>query len=391
MTTRGAGALLALSGAASILGLIFSVAMGLARGGDAGSLIWAATPVVWWAVGALIVLRANGHRVGWLMAVAGVLGAAVISGGTFITTDPAVLAMPAAPWGILMVSAAYGPWFVSMILASMVLFPSGHLLGPGWRIPVLIPVLMVTAATSALVLKAGPFGDGLPANPIGQDALPSGLLASLYVLDPLGIALLGVVGAASLVSRVRHGTEQVRAQLKWLLAFVVPVVIVTPISFIQAGTGTSSVAAAFAGVGLLLIPVSIGIAVTRYRLYEIDRLISRTIGYLIITAVLVGAYAALVVILGGPLAGATGGDTISVALSALVVAALFQPLRRRVQSVVDRRFDRARYDGQRLAEAFAGRLRHEVDIASVTADLDATVRAAVHPNMAGLWVRRRGA
>jgi hypothetical protein len=98
-------------------------------------------------------------------------------------------------------------------------------------------------------------------------------------------------------------------------------------------------------------------------------------------------YAGIVLLLGGPLAGVTGGDTISVALSTLIVAALFQPVRGRVQRIVDRRFDRARYDGQLLAEAFAGRLRHDVDIATVSADLDATVRAAVHPTTASLWVR----
>ena len=108
---------------------------------------------------------------------------------------------------------------------------------------------------------------------------------------------------------------------------------------------------------VLAMPFIVGMAILRYRLYEIDRIISRTLAYVLITVMLIGAYGALVILLGGPLAGIGGGDTISVALSTLVVAALFQPLRRRVQAVVDRRFDRARYDGQRLADAFAGRLR----------------------------------
>ena len=118
-----------------------------------------------------------------------------------------------------------------------------------------------------------------------------------------------------------------------------------------------------------------------------ERIISRTLAYVLITTVLVGAYTTLVVVLGGPLAQATGGDTLSVAFSTLAIAALFQPLRRRVQSVLDRRFDRAGYDGQRLADAFAGRLQSEVGIATVSADLHATVREAVGPTTTGLWVR----
>ena len=389
MTTRLTWALLCLSGVASTFGLLLFGVIGPAQGESASGLILAASPIVWWAVGALIVLRANGHRVGWLMALAGALGAAVIGGGAFITTDPAVLAMPAAPWGILIVSATYGPWFTSMILASMVLFPDGRLPGPRWRIPVLVPVVMVAVASSALVLKAGPVGVGLPANPIGLDGLPSGLLASLYVLDPLGIALLGIVGAVSLVSRFRRGTERVRAQLKWLLAFVVPVVIVTPIGFIQAGTGTSSVAANLSALGLLLIPVSVWIAVTRYRLYEIDRLISRTIGWALVTGVLAAVFAGGLLALQALLAGFTQGQTLAVAASTLVAFALFQPVRRRVQHAVDRRFDRARYDGERTAAAFAERLRGQIDLGGLETDLALTVGSALHPRSTGVWIRER--
>ncbi len=211
----------------------------------------------------------------------------------------------------------------------------------------------------------------------------------VVVLVSIPIALCGAVVAVAL--RFRRGDPIERQQVKWLAAVVI-VGAIAVLAGLIVYEDLPDVGGVLIDVGILALfalPIVIAIAILRYRLYEIDRIVSRTLAYLLITAVLVGAYATLVVVLGGPLAGATGGDTLSVALSTLAVAALFQPLRRRVQSLVDRRFDRARYDGQRLADAFAGRLRDEVDIATVAADLDSTVRAAVRPTSATLWVRGR--
>lgn len=131
-----------------------------------------------------------------------------------------------------------------------------------------------------------------------------------------------------------------------------------------------------------------GVAILRYRLYEIDRLISRTIGWAIVTGLLVAVFAGAVVGLQALLAGFTQGQTLAVAASTLVAFALFQPVRRQVQRAVDRRFDRARYDAERTAGAFADRLRDETDIETVTADLTATTRAALAPAGLGIWIRR---
>ena len=124
-----------------------------------------------------------------------------------------------------------------------------------------------------------------------------------------------------------------------------------------------------------------------YRLYELDRLVSRTIAYAVVTGLLLATYAGLILVLEGPLGTAAGGETLPVALSTLAVAALFTPVRRRVQRVVDRRFDRARYDAEGTAAAFSERLRDEVDLATVTADLDATVRTAIAPATMLVWLR----
>jgi hypothetical protein len=121
--------------------------------------------------------------------------------------------------------------------------------------------------------------------------------------------------------------------------------------------------------------------------FEIDRIVSRTIAYVVITGVLVITYAGVILVLRGPLGVVTGGDTIALGLSTLVVAALFQPVRRRAQTIVDRRFDRARFDAERTAAAFSERLRDETYIATVTADFDGTVRTALKPSALTLWLR----
>jgi hypothetical protein len=144
--------------------------------------------------------------------------------------------------------------------------------------------------------------------------------------------------------------------------------------------------ATLAVVGLL--PVAIGIAVLRYRLYEIDRIISRTIGWALVTGLLVGAFALLVVGSSALLEPLTGGNTLAVAGSTLVVALLFAPLRARVQRTVDRRFDRSRYDGEQTLAAFGERLRAEVDLTTIRTDVLATVETSVRPTRVGLWLRR---
>jgi len=388
MTSAGTRILLALTGFGSLAGTIIFVATSASTGHgvEIGNLIWAAFPIVWWTVGAVIVVRAHRHPVGLLLTLAGVFGAVVVSGLGFIT-DAALLATPVAPWVLLFVGAAFGPWSVTMIIASMVLFPDGRLPGRGWRLPVLGPILMVAVVTVASVLLPGAVYPGPPDNPAGLDWLPAGLLGSMYFLEPLGIALLGLVGAASLLSRFRRGTSNVRAQLKWLLASVVPAVVLTPISFLQAGQSTT-LAGVLSALALLLVPIAIGIAILRYRLYDIDRIISRTLAYTALTATLAIVYVAAFVGLQATLTPITStGGSLAVAASTLVVLALFQPLRRRLQSAMDRRFNRSTYDAPRIVEAFAARLRDEVDLGMVRAEVLATVDATVQPNRATVWLR----
>ena len=390
MTPRGTRAALGAAGLAVAAGVIAYVATSaFGRGSFAivSGLATAATPLAWWVMGSVIVVRADGHRVGWLLTLAAVLGGAVLAGLPVASGDAAQLETPLAPWAVLIVSAAYGPAFVTVLLATMVLFPDGRLPGRAWRLPVLIPILMVATSTAALVLQPSPFGPGLPANPLGVEGLPQDALASLFVLGPLGIAALGIVGASALLARYLRAGPEVRAQLKWLLASVVPAVLITPLGFFDADQATSSAADLLSAVAILLVPVSVGIAITRHRLYEIDRIVSRGLAWAVLTTLLIALYAGAVLVLQAVLAGVTQGQTLAVAASTLLAFALFQPLRRRVHRAVDRRFDRARYDGERVVTAFNDRLRDEIDLETLTSEVRRVATETVVPLSATVWLR----
>ena len=143
-----------------------------------------------------------------------------------------------------------------------------------------------------------------------------------------------------------------------------------------------------ASVAFMLPPIAIGIAVMRYRLYEIDRLISRGLSWAVLSGLLLAVYAGAILLLQTLLGDVIQGQTVAVAGSTLIAAALFQPLRRRVQSAVDHRFNRARYDAERTAIDFAERLRNEVDVDHLRTALAATAGGAVHPAGVGVWLRR---
>ena len=174
--------------------------------------------------------------------------------------------------------------------------------------------------------------------------------------------------------------------MKWFAA--VALFTVTSFSATVVGIAPINVLGWLLGlVGIVLLPVAIGVAILRYRLYDIDRIISRTVSYGVVTGGLVAVYLAVNLALTTVFSSLASGNSVAVAASTLVVAALFTPVRRRVQRVVDHRFDRARYDAERTTAAFSERLRNEMDLAAVAADLDETVRAAMAPSHVGIWLR----
>jgi 4-amino-4-deoxy-L-arabinose transferase-like glycosyltransferase len=190
--------------------------------------------------------------------------------------------------------------------------------------------------------------------------------------------------AGSLIARWRRARGVERQQLKWLAWAAVMLVVAQ----VGASLLPRPLFLLVSYTSALLFPVAVGIAVVRYRLYDIDRLINRTLVYGLLTTLLAGIYAGAVLVL-GQLFGGVGGDPPSwvVAGATLAVAALFQPARRRIQAVVDRRFNRRKYDAAKTVEAFSVRLRDEVDLDALAAELLAVVDQTMQPTTASLWLR----
>ena len=189
----------------------------------------------------------------------------------------------------------------------------------------------------------------------------------------------------------RRSAGERRQQVKWLASGAVVTIVsaIIAVSFSSSGPTSTLLdwADNLAWFGLAALPVSMGVGILRYRLYEIDRLISRTLAYAAVTALLVGVYADLVLLSTHVL---SLNSPVAVAASTLAAAALFNPLRRRVQRFVDRRFNRARYDAELTVTAFAARLKDAVDLGSVRADLTSVVRDTLEPSHVSLWLSDRG-
>ena len=354
------------------------------------AIIFGAATASFVIVGLLLVGRAPGNRIGPLLVLTGVLLAAA-----FAVSSYAVLGVAASPpwpaigFAAVVSDALYLYPIVLALIGIPLVFPDGRLISPRWRWVVVLVIVAMAAQTLQYVIDPDTVGAIGVDNPFGNPDLA-------WLADFLGgfSSAMSVIGfgaaAAALWVRFRRGDPIERQQLKWLLAVAALAAIFFPIAFIAPYSELNNVFFVLGVMTLIALPIAIAVAILRYHLFEIDRLISRTITYLLITTVLLIAYVGLVILIGGPLADSRGGDTISVAISTLVVAALFQPLRRRIHGIVDRRFDRARIDADRTTAAFSERLRDEVDIATLTTDLRETVQAAIRPERLGIWLREAG-
>ena len=331
-------------------------------------------------MGALLIRRVPANPIGALLlasATAGTIGLGLqlygVVGGS---------ASPPLP-GAAIASALTDLWFTAPFVIALVgvplLFPDGRLPSPRFRW-----VVWVTCAGIVSMILAG-LASLIP----GLTDL--GSVVGVLVGFSVGAIVFGVVGAGVAIwVRFRRGDPVQRQQVKWLLADAGVAALFFPLAMVF-GQTDSLLVVAFWLIGFLAylaLPIAIGIAVLRYRLYDIDRIISRTIGYLIVTVMLAVVFAGAILTFQAALAPLTGGNSVSVAASTLVAAALFQPLRRRVQTVVDRRFNRTRYDAERTVAAFEAQLRDEVDLESLGADVLRVVAQTVAPTTAGLWIRQ---
>jgi hypothetical protein len=352
----------------------------------------AADAIFFSSMGLLILRQRPGNRIAWVLGAAGALiiltfNGFVIGALAFLTVggDDVV-----GGFAALIGATTLGPALFVALALLPILFPDGRLPGPRWRGPVAVAFGLILIPSIVGLVQPGPVNTELPDNPLGLDLPAVVALRDLGGLLPLGLLGAAVLAVAAVATRIRRSTGVERQQMKWLLGSVTVIGLFLPLSFADTfldDAGAFTIIDAIAMASMALLPISIAIAVLRYRLYEIDRLISRTIGWAVVTGVLVAVFALGVIGLQTVLAGFTQGETLAVAASTLIAFALFQPVRRRVQRAVDRRFDRARYDGERTAAAFAERLRDQVDLATLRQTLVATTDEAVRPVTAAVWLR----
>jgi len=283
-------------------------------------------------------------------------------------------------------------WAPAILMFPLVtlLFPDGRMASRRWRW-VLLAYAVASALASAAII--GPAIAAVAGHDVHLDSFgdvitsahhSGGALAGAEVLGLAAILVMWLSFVAHQVLSWRRATGDRRQQLKWLASGGAVTVAVVAISF---GIPSTSVSGQVLGIGLAALPAGIGVGILKYRLYDIDRIISRTLAYAIVTGVLVGVYAGLVLLATQVL---RFHSTVAVAASTLAAAALFAPVRRRVQRAVDRRFNRARYDADEAVSAFAARLKDAVDLDSVRDDLTGVVRQALEPAHISVWVSHRG-
>jgi hypothetical protein len=326
------------------------------------------------------------HPVGWLLLALGlsVTGSGVADGYARYGLVARPGALPAARW-IAVYSPATTIAGLALVGFVLLLTPTGSLPSSRWRwwawVAAAGPVVFVVALTVGPGLVIPPYESAV--DPVTIPALAGAVLVAIVFGFIVAVGGL-VVGAGSLVARFRRARGVERQQLRWLALAAALTGVGAAVVGVGIAMGATAVPLFAAGVCLVLLPLATGAAILRYRLYDLDRIISRTLAYGLLTVVLGGSYA--VVVLGlGELIGRD--SSLVVAAATLAVAAAFQPGRRRVQAAVDRRFNRRRYDAAQTIAAFGDRLRQQVDLDTLTAELLAVVDQTIQPTNVSLWLR----
>jgi hypothetical protein len=348
--------------------------------------------VLWAIVGGTIAARRPANAIGWLFVAAGL----IFSGGLLAEQVSRLAYADGEGYAGSVVAAWYGEWFwvlgfALILVFPLLLFPTGRLTSRRWR-PALwlaIGTAVVFTMLAALDQTLEPPGTGRSiANPVGVAPLgdiEEGRTAAFFVVF-FGASML--FAAVSLLVRFRRSRGAERQQLKWftyagaLLAFGFVALIGADAAGFPRGVLDFAYAVLF-----WLPPIAAGIAMLRYRLYDIDLVVNRTLVYGSVTALLASAYLGCVLLLQYALHPVTKGNGLAVALSTLAVAALFRPARNRIQALVDRHFYRRKYDAQRTLEGFATRLREEVDLDSLRAELTGIVAETMQPAHVSVWLR----
>ena len=360
----------------------------------------AAIAVGYSVIGAVIASRLPSHPIGWICCAIGFMGAV-----EHISGEYAAYALLANPETLLggkaMLWISLWAWIVmfGLIVFLLLLFPTGRLPSHRWRTfawlsaaLTLVAVILVAISPDAVLDTLGSSDDGRLSltNPLGVEGLPN-----LYRPVQASVLALGLVAAASVVMGRRGARGIERQQIKWLLyagaiwfvGNVLRTLVFSPMEGVWWGVWVGYL---LVGVGGLGGPIAIGIAILRYRLYEIDTLINRTLVYGALTAALVAVYFGGVATTQAIFRAFTGQEQqpqLAIVVSTLLIAALFNPLRRRIQGFIDRRFYRKKYDAAKTLEAFSAKLRDETDLDALRDDLVGVVRETMQPAHVSLWLR----
>jgi hypothetical protein len=379
---------------AGVLLLTYQVAAGTTP-----YLYWqeaALNALVYSAVGAVVATRRPAHPIGWLLLAAGLAGALQLLCGEYAATTlglgPGRLPYgPTAAW----LSYMLQPAAVIFLFFLLLLFPAGRLLSSRWRIVAWVGVCAFSLGLPVTALRPGPFDeDSLLDNPFGVDA------AILGPLNAVGLTLFLVALLGALVSLIvrfvrSHGEE--RQQIKWfvsvaVLGFFGLFSVTVASSLLPEGDSLGALVDFLVNLLWAIVPASlaiaVGIAILRYRLYEIDLLINRALVYGSLTVLLVGVYEGSIVLLQEAFRALTEQQSgLTIVASTLMIAALFTPFRRLIQAFIDRRFYRRKYDARKTLESFSTKLRNETDVEALKADLISVVRETMQPAHVSLWLR----
>jgi hypothetical protein len=352
-------------------------------------------------VGALLVTRRPTNAIGWIMATIGLMVPIFNTGAAYAIY---VMTTRGRPDSLAVFGAwcANWYWFLMLALALVylpLLFPDGRLLSRRW-LPFAIVggigplgVALLGALTDTLVVGNAPYRYSID-NPIGLENLADPTNLSVFVVLEVLFAVGVVAAAVSVVVRLRRSRGVERRQIEWF-AYVTALFFggaaLTGVISNVTGTGwLGSISYLLSIIGLVCVPIAVGVAVLKYRLYEIDIIINRTLVYGSLTLMLVLVYFGGVTTtqsLFGTITGQQQQSQLAVVVSTLVIAALFNPLRRRIQSFIDRRFYRKKYDARKTLEVFTSKLRDETDLVTLDDELVSVVRETMQPEHVSLWLR----
>jgi hypothetical protein len=342
-------------------------------------------------VGLVVAWHRPRNLIGWLMFALGVGFIFGVDSGLYNVLNYRLgYRLPLAPVVLLLYHVSEPE--LGLLPLIILLFPDGRLPSPRWRwlvggyLTVAVADVIVQAQMSVYAITH----QRTQVDTSGQLLLSDHAYSVFYAPVALIFFAFWVLSVGYQVVSWRRAAGERRQQLSWLMAggtaALIAFLVAIPAGALPYGVG--EVVSDVLEVGIAALPVGIGVAILRYRLYEIDRIISRTLAYAIVTGLLVGVYAGLVLLATRVL---SINSPVAVAVSTLAAAALFSPVRRRVQQMVDRRFNRVRYDGERTVEAFAARLKDAVDLETVRADLADVVNRALEPAHVTVWTAKPGA